>query len=268
MPLRTLLICHHDAPLHFDGMARWLASWSELAGIVELEESGAHARRRLARERKRVGWLRLADVIAFRAWYAARQASADTRTLDGLLAGMRRRFPGSLDGIPRLRSHSPNTTAVEAFVRDAAPDIVIALCKQIIRPSVFTIARVGTFVLHPGICPEYRNAHGCFWALANDDTEHVGMTLLRIDEGVDTGPVFGYFTYPFDELTESHIVIQHRVVLENLDGIGERLREIAAGTARPIATNGRSSAAWGQPWLSAYVHWQRQARRRHARRGA
>ena len=40
---------------------------------------------------------------------------------------------------------------------------------------------LGTFVMHPGICPEYRNAHGCFWALANRDLARVGMTLLRAD---------------------------------------------------------------------------------------
>ena len=51
--------------------------------------------------------------------------------------------------------------------------------------------------MHPGICPEYRNAHGCFWALANRDLNKVGMTLLRIDKGVDTGPTFGYYTYPY-----------------------------------------------------------------------
>jgi len=36
--------------------------------------------------------------------------------------------------------------------------------------------------MHPGICPEYRNSHGCFWALANDDPERVGVTLLQIDK--------------------------------------------------------------------------------------
>ena len=266
--LRTVLICHHDAPLHSDGMARWLAAWSELTGIVELEESGAHLRRRLRRERRRVGLLRLADIVAFRAYYAARLAARDARTLAAILTDLRRRFPAVPESTPRLHAPGPNTPAVEDFIRSAAPDIVIALCKQIIKPAVFSIPRVGTFVLHPGICPEYRNAHGCFWALASDDVGRVGMTLLRVDEGVDTGPVFGYFSYPFDESAESHIVIQHRVVTENLDAIAQRLMEIADGTASPIPTNGRPSASWGQPWLSAYLRWKRNARRRYARRGA
>src|SRR3989442_11556008 len=34
-------------------------------------------------------------------------------------------------------------------------------------------------------------------------------TLFR--SGVDTGSVFGYYTCDFDEMNDSHVVIQHRV---------------------------------------------------------
>jgi methionyl-tRNA formyltransferase len=115
--------------------------------------------------------------------------------------------------------------------------------------------------MHPGICPEYRNAHGCFWALARNDPGRVGMTLLRIDAGIDTGPVYGYYRCAFDSARDSHIVIQNRVVLDNLDALAARLREVAAGRARPLDTSGRASAEWGQPWLSAYRAWKRAARK-------
>ena len=85
------------------------------------------------------------------------------------------------------------------------------------------------------------------------------MTLLRIDKGVDTGPVFGYFSYPYDERAESHIVIQDRVVFENLDGLAGKLDEIYRGEAVPVSTAGRESAAWGQPWLTRYLAWKRAA---------
>ncbi len=259
--LRTLLICHHDAPLHYDGMARWLASWSDLAGVVVLEERRSLLWRRLKREARRVGALRVLDVLAFRAYYKAALASRDAEWLERTLAEMQTRYPAVPSSVPVIRSHSPNTPEVEAFVRQNAPDMVLALCKQIIRPGVFTLPSTGTFVLHPGICPEYRNAHGCFWALAKRDLSRVGLTLLKIDRGVDTGPIFGYFSYPFDERAESHIVIQHRVMLENLPAIAERLRAIADGTATPISVAGRSSGEWGQPWLSQYLRWQRAAKR-------
>ena len=52
------------------------------------------------------------------------------------------------------------------------------------------------------------------------------MTLLRVDKGVDTGPVYGYYSYAYDERTESHSVIQKRMVLENLDAVRDRLLDI------------------------------------------
>src|SRR5678809_621983 len=91
--------------------------------------------------------------------------------------------------------------------------------------------RVGTFVLHPGICPEYRNAHGCFWALANRDLGNVGMSLLKIDAGVDTGPVYGYYRCDFDEKSETHVVIQERVVFDNLDELADKFRDL-----RPVVS--------------------------------
>jgi methionyl-tRNA formyltransferase len=120
-------------------------------------------------------------------------------------------------------------------------------------------------VLHPGICPEYRNAHGCFWALAERDLTRVGMTLLKVDAGVDTGPVYGHYSYPFDEKRESYNVIQYRVVSENLDALADRFGQIAAGTAQPIDTHGRASANWGQPWLTRYLGWRRAVAKATAR---
>jgi methionyl-tRNA formyltransferase len=263
---RVALICHHDAPLHFEGLARWIASWATLTGIVVVQEPDGLRWKRLKRERRRVGLPRLADVLAFRAYYRVALARRDEAWKQQQLEALRRRYPAIAADVPVLRTPSPNSGDAERFLREGQPDIVLALCKNILKESVFTIPRHGTFVCHPGICPEYRNAHGCFWALANDDTAHVGLTLLRIDRGIDTGPVFGYFSYPFDEVNESHIVIQHRVLLDNLDALADTLRRIVSGTAPTIPTTARPSHEWGQPWLTKYLRWKRHARRRAALR--
>jgi hypothetical protein len=86
------------------------------------------------------------------------------------------------------------------------------------------------------------------------------MTLLRIDEGIDTGPVFGHYRCELDPVKDSHIKIQGMVVLDNLDAIREKLLAIAAGTAMPVDTSGRLSREWGQPWMSAYLRWRKRAR--------
>ena len=258
--MRTLLICHESNRLDAAIMPRWLASFSTLTGIVSIADTPGGLWRRTRRELRRVGPLRLLDVMAFRLYYAMTLARADRRWEDTQLRELGARYAPVNGAVARLETTSPNTPEVEAFIRRAAPDIVIARCKFLLKESIFSIPRDGTFVLHPGICPEYRNAHGCFWALAERDTERVGATLLRIDRGIDTGPVFGYFRTAIDEAAESHIRIQSRVVYDNLDAIAERLLAIHAGTARPVETHGRPSAVWGQPWLTRYLRWKRQAR--------
>ena len=182
------------------------------------------------------------------------------------LARLRARYPARLERVPRLPAASPNAPEVRAFIARLAPDLIIARCKFLLTPQVYGLARAGAYALHPGICPEYRNAHGCFWALARRDLARVGMTLLRIDAGVDTGPVLLQASCAFDETRESHVVIQYRAVLENLDAVAHALHAACAGRAPAVAVQGRASAAWGQPWLTAYLKWKWAARRDAAER--
>jgi len=259
--MKTLLICHEGAQLDQVVLARWLSSFSNLAGIVTIQEPPSRIWRRVQREIKRVGILRFLDALAFRFYYRIFVASADRLWERQELLAKCEIYEEIPSETPILKTPSPNTPGTEAFIRKLNPDIVLARCKVLLKESIFTIPTKGTFVMHPGICPEYRNAHGCFWALANGDLKKVGMTLLRIDKGVDTGPPFGFYTYSFDERNESHIVIQHRVVLENLDALRTRFLEIFEGSAVPIDTSGRESATWGQPWLSKYLRWKSRAKR-------
>jgi len=249
--MRTLLICHADSALDREGLARWLASFSTFTGSVIVREPAARKRRRIRREIERVGLWRFIDVLAFRVYYALARASSDRRWEARALERLRGRYRDHAP-TPEILVDSPNVAASEQFIRERQPDLVIARCKTLLTERVFSIPRLGTFVMHPGICPEYRNAHGCFWARALGDVGNVGMTLLRIDRGVDTGPVFGYFRVDADR-HESHVVTQHRVVLEHLDAIADTLLRVADETAKPLSTAGRRSSAWGQPWLSAYL---------------
>lgn len=264
---RTVLICHHDEPLNCYGLARWLAAFTDLAGVVVIREPSARFWKRVKREIKRVGLIRFLDVVLFHLYYRLFLATADQKWQEDMLRKLEARYGDVPLSVQLLETTSPNTLETERFLGDIHPDIILARCKSILNKRIFTQARVGTFVMHPGICPEYSNAHGCFWALANRDIANVGMTLLKIDAGVDTGPVYGYFTYDYNEGAESHIVIQNRVVFDNLDSLEMKFREILAGTVATIDTRGRKSQAWGQPWLTRYLRWKRAvkiARKRNA----
>lgn len=257
--MRSLLICHEEDDLNRVGLARWLGSFTDLAGVVVLRETAERKRKRVKREIQRVGWPRFLDVLAFRAYYRFKLAAADRHWEQSTLARLDREYPPPSTPTPTLITPSPNSPEAEAFIRPLEPDIIVARCKTLLASRIFTLARSGTFVMHPGICPEYRNAHGCFWALASGDRDNVGMTLLKIDKGVDTGPVYGYFRIEPNG-SDSHIVMQHRTVFDNLPAIANTLQRIAAGNAEKIDTAGRRSAEWGQPWLTKYGAFKRNAR--------
>jgi hypothetical protein len=258
---RVVLICHEQDRLDRDGLASWLASTMRLAGLLIIRDEPGQRWRAGRRELRRVGLLKFLDVLAFRAWSRAFLARRDGEWRDATLARLQAAYPADLRTVPRLVVSSPNSEEARAFLARLHPDLAIARCKVILRRDVYELPRAGTFVLHPGICPEYRNAHGCFWALANRDLERVGMTLLRVDDGIDTGPVYLHGTCTFDERRDSHTVIQYRAVVDNLEPIGRILAALARGEAvAPVPTAGRRSAVWGQPRLTTYLRWKRAAR--------
>jgi folate-dependent phosphoribosylglycinamide formyltransferase PurN len=257
----VVLICHERDRIDREALASYLASALRLAGFIIIRDRPSRLWRAARRELRRVGIWRFLDVLAFRVYRRLRLAARDAAWIDRAVGEYCARYPVDLEAIPRLVVESPNSDEARAFVTELAPDVVIARCKVILKPAIFELPRVGTFVLHPGICPEYRNAHGCFWALANRDLKRVGMTLLRADAGVDTGPVYLQAGCVFDERQESHTVIQYRVVLENLEAIGAVLRALCRGERVPaIDTAGRQSAVWGQPQVTTYLRWKRLAR--------
>ncbi len=260
--MRTVLICHADDPVGREALAGWLASFTDLAGVVAIREPKGRLWSRIRREFRRSGGVRFLDVLAFRAYYALALRKKDRRWQDEAVDRLNARYAPPPPSTRVLETPSPNSPEAVALLKELRPDVTVARCKTLLKKSVFSAARSGTFVMHPGICPEYRNAHGCFWALAKDDLGRVGMTLLKIDRGVDTGPAYEYYRCDFDEVNDSHFVIQTKVVLDNLDGIGAKLREAHEGRAKPMDTSGRPSAEWGQPWLTSYLAWKARARKR------
>ena len=262
---RVVLLCHDGDRIDTAGLTAWLATSMDLVGVIKLREGRERLVQRARYEIRRVGWLRFLDVLAFRLYYRLLLARRDLAWIEQEIRRLRSRYPVDPAGAMTLVTRDPNGPAVEAFLRLTRPHLMVARCKSLLKPAIFRIPSHGTYVLHPGICPEYRNAHGCFWALVNRDKRRVGMTLLRVDEGVDTGPVLLQSSYRFDELRESHRVMQYRVVLENLDAIADTLRAAWRGRFQPLPVKRRRSATWGQPWLSAYLRWKRAAHQEVAR---
>ena len=66
--------------------------------------------------------------------------------------------------------------------------LVVAAYGQILRPDTLYAASEGAWNVHASLLPKYRGAAPVERAIMNGEHE-TGVTILRMDEGLDTGPV-------------------------------------------------------------------------------
>ena len=69
-----------------------------------------------------------------------------------------------------------------------SPDLVVLADYGQIVPSALLDLRHGALNLHPSLLPRYRGATPIAAAILAGDAE-TGVTLMRMDEGLDTGPI-------------------------------------------------------------------------------
>jgi len=81
-----------------------------------------------------------------------------------------------------------DTTAIDQLRAWNPELIVVAAFGQILRPEVLQLPARGCVNLHASLLPRHRGAAPIPAAILAGDTE-TGITWMRMDEGVDTGPI-------------------------------------------------------------------------------
>ena len=96
--------------------------------------------------------------------------------------------------IPVFQPGTLRSPEAVAELRAFAPDvIVVAAYGRILPAAVLNLPRFGCLNLHPSLLPTYRGPSPVVGALlAGDDT--TGVTLMLLDEGMDTGPIIAQRT--------------------------------------------------------------------------
>lgn len=91
-------------------------------------------------------------------------------------------------GIPVFQPEKIRAEEGLEYFRTLAPDVVVIIAYgQIIPQRLIDIPRLGWINLHGSLLPKYRGAAPIHWAVANGETR-TGLTTMRIDAGLDTGP--------------------------------------------------------------------------------
>jgi methionyl-tRNA formyltransferase len=92
-------------------------------------------------------------------------------------------------GLPVLQPERARDEAFIAELRALKPDlIVVAAYGQILPKAILELPQHGCLNVHASLLPAYRGASPIQAAILNDDAES-GVTIMKMDEGLDTGDI-------------------------------------------------------------------------------
>ena len=135
-------------------------------------------------------------------------------------------------GIPVYQPRTLRDGSSDALIQSLAPDIIVVVAYGcIIPPQLLHVARYGCINLHVSLLPKYRGSAPIQWAVLNGDTQ-TGVTIMQLDEGVDTGDILMVEPVAIDpEMTSGEL-------FDAVSAIGAKtlaaaLPKIAAGELHP-----------------------------------
>jgi len=92
-------------------------------------------------------------------------------------------------GLDLLQPEKASDPGFCEIVRARRPDLIIVVAfGQILRRRLLEIPRWGVINIHASLLPAYRGAAPIPWVILNREPK-TGLTLMRMDEGLDTGPI-------------------------------------------------------------------------------
>ena len=117
----------------------------------------------------------------------------------------------SIESINRLKELSPDCIIVVAF-------------GQILKGEVLSIPKYGCINIHGSLLPKYRGAAPINWAII-DGEDKTGITIMEMDEGLDTGDIFHVGEIPINEEDDSESIhdklsiLGSQLIIETLEGL-------------------------------------------------
>jgi methionyl-tRNA formyltransferase len=135
-------------------------------------------------------------------------------------------------GIPVLQPPSLRSAAAQADLAALAPDVlIVAAYGLILPPAVLSVPPLGGLNIHASLLPRWRGAAPIQRAILAGDTE-TGVCLMRMEAGLDTGPVFACKHLPLEsDVTAARV--HDRLAAMGADLLLERLDAILDGRLAP-----------------------------------
>jgi methionyl-tRNA formyltransferase len=131
-------------------------------------------------------------------------------------------------GIPVRQPASLAEESVLEDLRADAPDVIcVAAYGVILPPTVLQIPAQGCLNVHASLLPEYRGAAPIHRAVL-DGQIHTGVTVMRMEAGLDTGPYSLVYRTPIEAKTVTEL--EQELAREGARLLVEALEDLADGS--------------------------------------
>lgn len=120
-----------------------------------------------------------------------------------------------------------NSDAPEIIKELKADIIVVVAYGKILPKEILTSAKYGCINVHASLLPLYRGAAPIQWSILNGD-EKTGVSIMQMDEGLDTGDILLVKETPIDS-NETSEQLFDRLSLLGADALIEALKLIQSG---------------------------------------
>jgi methionyl-tRNA formyltransferase len=109
--------------------------------------------------------------------------------------------------------------------------LVVASFGQILKPALLDLPRLGCLNVHASLLPKCRGAAPISQVILDND-EETGVTFMKMDPGLDTGPVYCESRCPISP-TENVVDLEDKLGNLAAERIGDVIRNIANGSLVP-----------------------------------
>lgn len=145
----------------------------------------------------------------------------------------------------RHRTGAAIPAAVEAHAALRADLNVLASVTAIIPPEICFAPTRGSLCFHPSLLPRFRGGSALQWQIILGERES-GVTVFRVDEGVDTGPILvqrGRIAISPTETTGS--LYFEKLFPLGVEAVVEAVDQIRDGIEKPVKQNESKATAQG-----------------------
>jgi len=135
-------------------------------------------------------------------------------------------------GLPVLQPLKARDETFVSELRELKPDLIVVVAYgQILPQTILELPKFGCLNVHTSLLPKYRGAAPIQRAIADGEFE-TGVTIMRMDAGLDTGPILATRRTPIFAEDDSQI-LHDRLAQLGSELLVETIPDYIAGKILP-----------------------------------